>query len=1333
MGHPVKHQTILHRRRDFRAGMLMLRTCLLVGWTCLVSSTLAANDGEFAATLPDGVQAVWNADHAFRERTSTRDRICVNGLWRWQPADGEPTKPPSGKWGYFKVPGCWPGITNYMQKDCQSVFSHSSWQTERMSNISAAWYEREITVPENWDGRRITLLVEYLDSLAVVYVDGKPAGEMRFPGGELELTSHVRAGRTHRLSVHVAALPLQGVMLSYTDSNSAREVRGRVERRGLCGDVFLEGVPANERITDVKVDTSVRKKHVRFEAALGQLDGEKSYVLLARVSRGDDTVREFRSETFSSSGLDHGRFAFVATWLPERLWDIHTPENTYEVTLSLQKADKDQAQTLDTAYPQRFGFREFWIDGKDFYLNGSRIFLSAVPLDNAQVGAAWANYEGARESLRRLKSFGVNFVYTHNYGCQPGSHLSFSEILQAADDEGVLVALSQPHFSHYDWQAADADTTNSYARHAEFYVRAAQNHPSVVAYSMSHNACGYGEDMNPDEIDGIGDPRNSTYERRNADRALRAEAIVNGFDPARIVYHHAGGNLGSMHTVNFYPNFVPIQEMSDWFEHWSTVGVKPAFLCEYAAPFMWDWAMYRGWYQGEREFGSARVPWDFCLAEWNSQFMGDRAFQITEQEKANLRWEANRFREGQLWHRWDYPYRLGSHSFEQRYPVIARYITDNWRAFRTWGLSAFSPWEHGVYWRLRDGVDRGRKQLQVDWQRLQRPGFSADYLEQRYERMDLAYKVADWQPTAAAEALLRNNLPQLAYIAGKPQSFTSKDHLFVAGETFEKQLIVINNTRRTVDCDCSWSLNLPKRIEGSKLVSVRTGEQIRIPLSIALPTSTAPGEYQLQAAFSFSDGKKQDDSFAIHVLPSRNSNGGSSHGDMKIALFDPQGETAMMMRAAGVDFQTIDADTDLQGFQQLIVGKAALTVDGPAPNISRVRDGLRVILFEQTAEVLEQRFGFRVAEYGLREVFPRLPDHAVLSGLAQEQLRDWRGSATVLSQRLKYEMRPRRGPTVRWCGIEVPRLWRCGNRGNVASVLIEKPTRGDFLPIVDGGFSLQYSPLMEYREGQGMILFCQLDVTGRTESDPAAKKLVRNLLAYTSSWKPGPQRLAVYVGEEAGRRHLTSAGFELLPYEGTLSDRNVMVVGPGAGQTLAENAQSIRQWLQADGRLLAIGLDQSDLAFLRKKVVAARREHIAAHFDAFRSNSPFRGVGPADVHNRDPRPLPLIQSGARVFGNGALAATDDEKIVFCQVAPWQIGDTKQWNIKKTYRRSSFLVTRVMANLGVTTSTPILDRFHKPADLALPDATETESELRWREGIYLDQPEEWDDPYRFFRW
>jgi hypothetical protein len=91
-----------------------------------------------------------------------------------------------------------------------------------------------------------------------------------------------------------------------------------------------------------------------------------------------------------------------------------------------------------------------------------------------------------------------------------------------------------------------------------------------------------------------------------------------------------------------------------------------------------------------------------------------------------------------------------------------------------------------------------------------------------------------------------------------------------------------------------------------------------------------------------------------------------------------------------------------------------------------------------------------------------------------------------------------------------------------------------------------------------------------------------------------------------------------------------------------------------------------------------------------------------------------------------LAKVDDTNVVFCQLAPWKFGGSKQPNLKKTYRRSSFLVARLLANMGVAASTPIVDRFHAPTDPA-------KREQRWSEGLYLDVPEEWDDPYRFFRW
>lgn len=1289
--------------------------------------TAAAED---VAPLPTGVQAAWDLQDAHRQSTSTREQISINGLWLWQPAGDDNAVPQTG-WGHFKVPGCWPGISDYMQKDCQTVFAHPSWADKRLGAITAAWYQREMTTPPEWAGRRIVLDAAYVNSFADVYIDGTKVGEIRFPAGEVDLTSACQPGRKYTLSIRVDAMPLKAVMLSYSDTASAKQVQGRVARRGLCGDVYLASMPKGAQIGDVKIETSVRKKTITFDAALADLSDNAQYVLKARVADGNDTVGEFTSKPFTKAQLVEGRFRFSADWLPEKLWNVHTPENMFDLHVSLLDAN---GAVLDAALPERFGFREFWINGRDFYLNGTRIFLSSVPFDNAQIGAAWSTYDAARESMKRLASFGINFVYTHNYGCEPGTHLSFEEILRAADDAGMLFSFSQPHFGQYDWSEKGSGlisrngqtnlrpvpgasqksvltpfSSNGYAEHAEFYVRVAQNHPAVVAYSTSHNATGYSDDMNPMMIDGIQNRRNE-WSQRNADRALRAEAIIRRLDPSRFVYHHAGGHIGAMHTINFYTNFVPVQEMSDWFEHWATVGVKPLFTCEYCVPMSWDWTMYRGWYNGKREFGSAVAPWEFCLAEWNAQFLGDAAYQISDQEKRNLRWEARQFEAERTWHRWDYPHQVGSEDFPERYPVYAKYFAANWPAFRTWGLSANSPWSHGHYWTLREGVDKSRKELPVDWQHLQRPGFSPDYVDDRYERIDLAFEPDDWIPTEAAKVLIRNNGPLLAYIAGKKDAFTSKDHNFFPGETVDKQLILINNSPETVSAEYSWSLGLGQTsLASDGDATIEAGQQQRIPVKLPLPTDLKPGTYEITAQVKFSTGETQNDAFSVDVLPRPATSSVSS----KIALFDPQGETAARLDAMRVRYSKVDAASKLPEFDLLIVGKNALTLDGPAPDIARVHDGLKVLLFEQSPEVLEQRFGFRIATYGLRQVFKRLPDHPILAGLDEEHLQDWRGEATLVPSYAEYPPDPGFGsPADRWCGIPVTRLWRCGNRGNVASVMIEKPARGDFLPILDGGYSLQYSPLMEYREGRGMMVFCQVDVTGRTEQDPAAEILVRNLFDYLAAWQPAPRRQAVYAGGVEGRQHLESMGIAARSLgDGKLTQDDVLIVGSGADRQLANRAAEIGTWIEAGGHVLALGLDQDEAnSFLPVKVAMKDEEHIASWFEPFGAGSLLAGVSPADVHNASPRKLPLL-AGDAAIGNGVLGHLNNTHVVFAQMPPFSVfcfeaaqetppdtgpgSVTKHHNLKRTYRRASFLTARLLANMGVAAPSPILERFSAP--------------------------------------
>ena len=1200
--------------------------------------------------LPAGVKAVWDLNKAHREATTTRERICINGLWLWQPASDKSLATPAANWGYYKVPACWPGIEDYLQSDYQTLYSHPSWTNLNLGGVRSAWYQRTISIPKEWRGRRIGLAVEYLNSYASVYVDGREVGQIRFPGGELDLSNALRPGATHELALLVVAMPLRAVMESYSDTNTARQREGRVERRGLCGDVWLVSESSGPRISEVRINTSFRQKQVTFESALQGLAANARYQLHAVIRDQGREVMEFTGPKFSAADVKEGRTSFTADWKAPKLWDINTPGNQYTAEVSLRSAE---GHALDVSLPVRFGFREFWIEGRDFYLNGTRLYLSLVPLGNADVGAALSTYAAARESLLRLKSFGINFIYTHNYGCEPGSHLSFEEILRAADDTGVLVALSQPHFSAYEWKSPEADQTNGYANHAAFYVHVAGSHPSVVAYSMSHNATGYNEDTNPLMIDGLSDPRDQ-WAARNTKLALRCEAIVKHLDPERIVYHHSSGNLSAMYTLNFYLNFVPSQELDDWFEHWSNVGTKPLLLVEYGVPFGWDWTMYRGWYNGQREFGSAAVPWEYCLAEWNAQFLGDVAYQISDREKRNLRWEAQQFRAGRSWYRWDYPIPVGDVRFEEMQPVQAAYTTDNWRAFRTWGLSGNSPWEHDRFWKLRDGFQHRKQQLPVDWEHLQEPGYSPDYIDRTYARFDLAYERSNWVATPTAQSLIRNNLPLLSWIAGKPEHFTSRDHTVYPGEAFEKQLIVINNSRVTVDGELNWS-GLDHKKSGSKKLVIPTGEQVRVPVRLNLPADLSPGTYRLDCSFRPRNGEGQDDSFKFQVVPRPS----SPRLHSKIALFDPAGETAKLLSQLGVAFQKVEATNDLSAFDVLLIGKRAMTVGGPAPPLERVRHGLKVVVFEQTAQVLEQRLGFRVEEYGLRQVWARVPDSPLLAGLTNENLRDWRGASTLLPPALDYTLSPRYSgaPAVRWCGLEVTRLWRCGNWGNVASVLIEKPLRGDFLPILDGGYALQYSPLLEYREGHGLILFCQMDVTGRTESDPAADILIGNILGYVDGWHSSPRRTAVYAGNPAGLDWLKACGIGAAPFQGqTPGSDQVLVVAPGGSETLLAQASNIDSWVKAGGRVLALGLDQTQAnSFLPTKLTMESAEHIAAFFLAPSADSLLAGVAPADVHNRDPRKLPLIVDGATGFGDGVLAVKGNQ--VFFQLPPFEVSRT----------------------------------------------------------------------------
>jgi hypothetical protein len=540
-------------------------------------------------------------------------------------------------------------------------------------------------------------------------------------------------------------------------------------------------------------------------------------------------------------------------------------------------------------------------------------------------------------------------------------------------------------------------------------------------------------------------------------------------------------------------------------------------------------------------------------------------------------------------------------------------------------------------------------------------------------------------------------MPVLAYLGGKGDDFTEEGHNFLPGETVRKQVVAINDTRRTARCSYKWSL--AGGPEGAGQLDVEPGGIRKEPLEFLIPQGTPPGAHRLGLSVAFADGTTQEDGMDIDVMAPVPAAG----AQRRAALFDPVGKTRAVLTALGVPFTDVTSAQDLKGYSLLIVGREALTTVGPAPDVSAVPDGLSVLVFEQTEDVLQHRLGFRTQVYGLRQVFPRAPDHPALAGLSAGLLHDWRGDATLYPEFLENPGDYDNYPTTEWCGFGNTRVWRCGTGGNVATALIEKPARGDFLPIVDGGFDLQYAPLLEYRQGKGRILFCQMDVTARSEDDPVARRLVQNLLSYCASPAPTVSRTTYYAGGPEGKDALKKLGVDAQdPAVKRLGTGDLLVLGPGApGPTQAELTASV-----ADG--LNVLLLANDAQALQRAPVPCRAETktaVSSPLNSPAQDAAFRGLSNAETHFRDFRDLALLSGVPTADRQGLLAETDlgKGKVAFCQVAPWMFDPARYPHDRTTYRRTAFMLGRILSNLGAPMETPLLSNWNTPA-MVTPDLT-----------------------------
>ncbi|HEX8833032.1 MAG TPA: hypothetical protein VF719_02465, partial [Abditibacteriaceae bacterium] len=1011
------------------------------------------------AAWPASAKIAWGSEQVEVQNTK-RARMSLNGPWKFSPPQnvrGQANGAPEKGWGYIQVPGDW-----RHNEDLIEAGKGPQWVGLDRSKLSGAWYERRFKIPDDWNNSHISIDFERVSTDATFWVNGKPAGQVNWPEGELDITSLVKAGEEVTLRAFVVATIEEGeaiVMMGVAPGQNWT-AKKELESGGIVGKVTLQRRPRGAHVSDVFVQPSTRQKQLEVDLELSGVtqDGPVELVASLRDEYGKEEKRFSRTVNVKAAATQRVQASW--TWDNPRLWDVDQP-NLYHLHLGTKGAGVDDEPIT------KFGFREVWVQGREVFLNGTPFRIRPTLMDSGAAGLGSDNLQEARE-------MGFNFGELWPGGTEnrsnPSKHVLWYDV---ADRAGFPISGIMPHMGWMGNSIDTPDRTAAYAAGAQRIARRYRNHPSVILWGTSGNMIG--GSLDPRHIGNREVARNwETVKQTSSGRAIpladKGVALIKASDPTRPVFVHHGGPVGDIYTLNHYLNFIPLQEREEWLSTYAQKGDMPLMYVEFGTPVSLSLT------RGRNGFHNSMAG-EIFLTEFITPYFGDEAYRLEP--------EAYRKRSAQLFQKdQTYSWHLGmrERDFAPAWLKMQDlFIRNTWRSWRTMGISGgMIPWDRG------------------------------------YARLD-------GKLTLAGEALRASNSETLAYIAGAAQTgdiaaFTAKDHSYYAGEKISKQIALLNDSRTSQPYSLRWTATAGNKTigTGEKSGNLVVGQTLLLPFEFAAPTTTgkADGEIVLEATIG---NNKHIDRFEFRVWPRAVASRGT------VVTFDPEGKTTAMLRSLGYTVSTWDGAPSTS---PLVIGRNALKsgVKLPGDWKTFVSNGGRVLLSGHDPHWLRENLSMRVSHQQSRRVF-KVGNNAVTSGLDTVDLRDWRGHSTLLNARPDYlnDKGPDvqlAKTTYPYAG------WRWGNRGTVASAAIEKPHRSGWRPLLEAEFDLAYSPLMELDYGKGKLLWSQLDLEDHAVLDPAAQRLAQQVIEYSIKMPLAPRVAVSYIGGASGSALLKSLGLQ---------------------------------------------------------------------------------------------------------------------------------------------------------------------------------------------------------------
>lgn len=341
--------------------------------------------------------------------------------------------------------------------------------------VGTAFYRRTITIPADWQGKHIELMLERVLWQSRVFVDGKEADvsqrESLSTPHRYDLTNLLTPG-THTILLRINNtrqydISYQNLAHAYTDGT-------QTIWNGAIGELALtayDPVHINHLRTETNANMTTVAVQVEFQNKSGRAVAG-TLQLMARLNGKSLPVAR------QTVRIDTGHQQIRTTYdlgLNRQLWDEFSP-SVYHLTAEFVANDAD----TKSQYQTTFGVRQLTSQNSLLHINGRRLFLRGTlecaifPLTgHPPVGRA-----GWEKVFVTARQYGLNHLRFHSW-CPPEAAFA------VADRLGIYLQIESPLWANQTSAVGTGGVVDSFIyEESERILREYGNHPSfcLMAY-----------------------------------------------------------------------------------------------------------------------------------------------------------------------------------------------------------------------------------------------------------------------------------------------------------------------------------------------------------------------------------------------------------------------------------------------------------------------------------------------------------------------------------------------------------------------------------------------------------------------------------------------------------------------------------------------------------------------------------------------------------------------------------------------------------------------------------------------------------------------------------